>query len=65
MDSFRKLRKEYLDIIPLIDPEEYDTLKEEQLEKIYLDLLGKGLIVIESIDVILLELKCNNIENGE
>lgn len=41
----------------MIDPEEYDTLKEDQLEKIYIDLLGKGLIVIESVDVILLELK--------
>jgi hypothetical protein len=31
-------------------------LDEKQLEKVYFDLLGQGLIVIESIDVILLEL---------
>ncbi|CAD8155154.1 unnamed protein product [Paramecium octaurelia] len=56
LESLRKLRKEYVEVIPLIDPEEYDDLDEKQLEKIYFDLLGKGLIVIESIDVILLEL---------
>ena len=49
----------------MIDPEEYDSLKENQLEKIYIDLLGKGLIVIESVDVILLELKYLEIDIKE
>lgn len=49
----------------MIDPEEYDSLKEDQLEKIYIDLLGKGLIVIESVDVILLELKYLEIDIKE
>ncbi|CAD8062940.1 unnamed protein product [Paramecium sonneborni] len=62
LESLKKLRNEYVDIIPLIDPEEYDALDEKQLQKIYFDLLGKGLIVIESIDIILLELINEGIE---
>ncbi|CAD8066864.1 unnamed protein product [Paramecium sonneborni] len=62
LESLKKLRNEYVNIIPLIDPEEYDELDEKQLQKIYFDLLGKGLIVIESIDIILLELLNNGVD---
>ncbi|KAM3127154.1 Beta-catenin-like protein 1 [Paramecium bursaria] len=55
MNEILFLRKEYLDLIPLIDPDEYDQLQEQELERVYLDLLTQGLLVVESLDIVLLE----------